>query len=81
LNIFPNPARTYLNVTLGSTYTSDLTLKLVDGSGQVLQERKLSQAAGTTVSLPVSAYPQGHYYLQITGADGTRQTNKVLIAR
>jgi Secretion system C-terminal sorting domain len=81
LSIFPNPARDYVNVTLGTEYSSDLTIRLINEFGQVLQEQKLSNAGGTTVSLPVNRYSQGNYYIQVVQANGVQQTSKVLIAR
>ena len=81
LKIFPNPASNYLTVSIGTDITADFTIKLMNQFGQVLQTRKMSHAAGTTVTLPVQSYPQGTYILQFVGTDGKMQSNKVLVAR
>jgi hypothetical protein len=80
-SVFPNPATDNVFVTLSSHATSDLTLRLINANGQVLQEKKASNAAGTTVSFAVHMYPAGTYLLQIKGADGTQQTSKLVISR
>ncbi len=80
-SVFPNPAKDYVNVTLSSTATSNLVLRLIDQNGKVLQTKQVSNAAGTTISFAVHNYPEGAYLLQIKGADGTQQTSKLLITR
>ncbi|MBS1917593.1 MAG: T9SS type A sorting domain-containing protein [Bacteroidetes bacterium] len=80
LSIFPNPAKTYVNIFLGKTATTDLTVRLINASGQVVQSKILG-AGGTNISLLVSNYPAGVYLLHISGANGSVQTSKVLISR
>jgi len=81
LSVFPNPSHDYVNITLGTEYSGAITIRLVNQFGQVLQEKRLSNVAGTTVSFQVSTYSQGNYYLQVIQSDGTQQTGKVLISR
>jgi hypothetical protein len=78
-SVFPNPARDYVNLTMGVDAPSEITVRLVSASGAVLQERKYNQGAGSTVSIPVFNYPTGNYVLTITGKDGSSSVNKVLI--
>jgi len=79
--IFPNPAKDYVNISIGTNAADQLTFRLVNQSGQVLQEKKFSHVAGSTVSLPVFSYPQGNYVLTISGSNGEKETKTVLIAR
>jgi hypothetical protein len=81
VSVYPNPAHDYVNVTLGSTATGNTLIRLFNQSGQVLLERNLSNAGGTTVPLAVSSYPEGSYIIVVTGADGSRQINKLLITK
>ncbi|HWK04572.1 MAG TPA: T9SS type A sorting domain-containing protein [Puia sp.] len=83
VSVFPNPAKDYVNITLGSssTATGNLSIRLINQAGQLLVDKKVTNAGGTTVSLPVSSYPPGNYLIQVTGQDGTRQISKVLISR
>ncbi|MBS1917589.1 MAG: T9SS type A sorting domain-containing protein [Bacteroidetes bacterium] len=80
LSIFPNPAKDYINVSVGGS-SSSLTIRLINQSGQILQEKIVNSASSSVVSMPVYSYPQGNYYLQVTSADGSQQTSKVLITR
>ncbi|HMH32747.1 MAG TPA: T9SS type A sorting domain-containing protein [Puia sp.] len=81
LRVFPNPASNFVSVTLSSDMTADLTIRLINQSGQVLHEKKLSHAAGTTVSIPVQNFPQGNYILQMSGADGKNLARSFVITR
>jgi hypothetical protein len=80
ISVFPNPARNYINVTLGGTVPT-ASLRLIDLNGKLLQELRLnSSASNTTVSLPVGGYAQGIYILQAIKTDGSYQSTKVTIA-
>jgi hypothetical protein len=82
ISIFPNPAKDYVNVTLGSDATAgSLSIRLISQSGQLLAERKVTNTGGTMVSLPVSNYPSGNYLIQVVGQDGTQQISKLLISK
>ena len=81
VSVYPNPARDYVNVTLGGNSNESINIRLFNQSGQVLQEKNLSNAGGTTVPLSVSSYPEGSYIIVVTGADGSRQINKLLITK
>src|SRR5262249_6890188 len=78
-SIFPNPAKENVYVTISEAATSQITLRLINQRGQVLQQQVLSHAAGTTVSLPVHNYAAGTYLLQVESFDGARQTQKLII--
>jgi hypothetical protein len=80
-NVFPNPAREFLNVTVSADAPAELTFRIVNTFGQVLLDRTYSKAAGTTVSLPVQYFPAGNYILTIAGKDGSSNVNKFMIAR
>ena len=80
VSVYPNPARDFVNVTLGSA--SGFTLiRLYNQGGQMLQEKSLNNPGGTIVPLAVSGYPEGNYIVVVTGADGSRSTSKVLVAK
>jgi hypothetical protein len=81
VSVFPNPATDYVNVTLGGSSTESMLIRLYNLSGQLLQERNLSNAGGTTVPLTVNTYPSGAYMLVVTGSDGSRQVTKLLITK
>lgn len=81
VSVYPNPASNYVNVVLGGSTTGNVTIRLMNSSGQLLMEKTVSNAAGTTVPLTVSNLPQGNYLIVVVGSDGTQQVNKLLIAK
>jgi hypothetical protein len=83
VGVYPNPARDYVNVTLAasSVQGQGAIVRLINQSGQLLQERSVTNATGTTVALSVSSYPQGNYLIVVVGADGSKQVSKLLISK
>ena len=80
VSVYPNPARDFVNVTLGNA--SGFTLiRLFNQGGQLLQEKSTNNPGGTVVPLAVSGYPEGNYIIVVTGADGSSQANKVLVTK
>jgi len=81
ISLFPNPAVDLVNLSLGSDVTGDLTVRLINQNGQLMQEQKLTNAAGTTVSFGVAGYAQGSYLLELIDNKGNIQTSKFIISR
>ena len=57
VSVFPNPASNFVNVSIGGS-SSELTIRVMNLNGQVLQEKKVNSTSATTISLPVHNYPQ-----------------------
>lgn len=81
VSVYPNPASDVVNVTLTGERSAGANIRVVNLSGQVLLEKNVTNAGGTTVALTVSAFPAGNYLIVIAGSDGTKQVNKILIAK
>ncbi len=81
ISFFPNPAHDYVNIALGGVAATKLTIRLINQSGQILQERTAVAGNGTTVSFPVQQYAAGFYILSVDGSDGTHISSKLLISR
>jgi hypothetical protein len=81
VSVYPNPARDYVNVTLGGSNTQSAVIRLLSQSGQLLVEKNVSNAGGTTIPLAVSLYPTGNYLIVVVGADGSKQVSKLLISK
>ncbi|MES1220547.1 MAG: T9SS type A sorting domain-containing protein [Bacteroidota bacterium] len=79
VSFFPNPARNYVNVSLGQT-TADLTVQLINQAGQILQQQKVAAGNISTVTMQVNQYAQGIYFIRVAGEDGSQQTSKLVIA-
>lgn len=70
LSIFPNPAGSQINMV--NTGQRELTLSLHNALGQKMWEGKLKQK----VTLPVSSYTRGIYFLRVEDASKGSQTVK-----
>jgi hypothetical protein len=81
VSVYPNPARDFVNVTLGGNAGESMLIRLFNQSGQVLVEKNISNAGGTTVPLAVSSYPEGNYLIVVSAADGSRQISKLVITK
>ena len=83
ISFFPNPARDYVNVSLGNVVQTSETVsvRLISLGGQVMQEQRTTAAAGTVVSFRVSNYAAGVYILSVAGEDGTRESRELIIGR
>ena len=81
VSLYPNPAHDYVNVTLGTNAGATVLIRLFNQSGQVLQEKSVTNAGGTIVPLAVSSYPEGDYIIVVSAADGSRQVSKLMITK
>ncbi len=81
ISFFPNPARDYVNVSLGQTPGATVTIRLINQSGQVLQEKQAEAGSNTILSFPVQRYATGLYILSVSSSDGFRECSKLLISR
>jgi hypothetical protein len=81
VSVYPNPATDYVNIALSGDASVNANIRLVNLSGQVMLEKNVTNAGGTIVPLTVSGFPQGSYLIVVTGSDGTKQVNKILVAK
>lgn len=81
ISFFPNPAREYVNVSLGAGSGTQVVVRLINPAGQLLQEKSAESRAGVIISFPVGNYAPGLYILSVVGADGTRESRQLLISR
>jgi hypothetical protein len=81
ISFFPNPAKEYVNVTLGAVSTETVKVRLISQAGVVLQEKSVSGGAGTIVTFPLQQVASGLYVLYVSAPDGTHESSKLLINR
>ena len=81
LKFGPNPANDHVGVTFGNNISSAVTIRLFNQYGQALQEKQLSNVAGTTYTMSLSNYPAGIYAVQVKSQDGSQNSSfRVLLA-
>jgi len=77
-SLFPNPAGSAVNLSLGEAPASNWTVRIFSNSGQAVLQKQFGKEV-TSVSLPVSHLPGGNYTVEIaTGT--TKQQVQLMIA-
>jgi hypothetical protein len=67
LEIFPNPARSKVNVRMASTGTSILTIDIFNISGENVLNKKIP-FSGKQAELDISQLGKGIYFMKLTGS-------------
>jgi len=80
--VVPNPASSKVTVSL-TNYTGNVTIRLNDEQGKILQEKKLdlSSAKLNQTTLDVSRYANGVYFIMVFDEKGNNRTKKLVIQR
>jgi hypothetical protein len=69
LGVYPNPANTYVNVVFTMENASNVSINVVDVTGNVVETVKNNFGAGLNrTNLNVSGLNNGVYFIQVTGA-------------
>ncbi|HEV2352910.1 MAG TPA: T9SS type A sorting domain-containing protein, partial [Puia sp.] len=79
ISFYPNPARDFLNVSLGGENPGRLTVLLTSFAGQLMQEKAAVTGSGSVVTFPIQNMAAGMYVLTIVHADGSRESSPVMI--
>jgi hypothetical protein len=81
ISFFPNPAHDYVNIALGGSTGSQVTILLSSISGRLMQEKAAATGSGVVVTFPIQNVADGMYILTIVNADGTRESSPILISK
>jgi hypothetical protein len=77
MNIYPNPATTYVMINTKNGAADQLTIQLFNQAGQVVKQ--VNGNGNTVVS--VSDLNMGNYFVRVATKNGTSQTFKLLIKK
>jgi hypothetical protein len=76
LTVYPNPASSFLKLTLKATGIDDLNFSLCDINGKLMLQRKIENQ---TELIDMLKYPSGVYLLKVSGqADQVSNTFKIV---
>jgi len=79
ISLFPNPSTDRVTISLGEVPAADWSVSLVNNAGQLVFQKKFGKST-TNVTLPLSAYAEGTYTIEIN--DGaSKQSSKLFISR
>jgi hypothetical protein len=76
LNVYPNPAKNFVNVTTTSNIRN---IELVNYLGQSVSNNAVTAAGTTTIN--TSALESGVYFVRMTSVDGTVTVERVTITK
>lgn len=80
INIYPNPAKDFINVQIEKQLSSECTLQLVSTTGQSILEQTMFIGEKQNVSLDITDVPNGMYILNLK-TDNVIIPNKITIFR
>ena len=80
-NLYPNPAKDYINIQLGTKQLADLQIELYDITGKRLQIKTMKNILGTrTISMNLKEYSKGIYLVVIRDDGGVMlKTERVVV--
>lgn len=78
VTVFPNPATDYIRVSTGSSANNNLSIQLINSSGKVLEQKKVSDS-GSVTSFSMSNYTSGLYIIRVIHQSGNIESFKVLV--
>ena len=70
VQVFPNPSRNYLNLTVKWKEAQPFTLGLYDITGRLIMSKSIAATLEYTTQIPVNKLPAGNYIVKISGANG-----------
>lgn len=77
-SVYPNPAKTSLNVDMGYTPDSDFSVEIVDAYGKAVYTSANPPINGTLLTMDINHLERGLYFVHILNSDGSVYSNKFL---
>ncbi len=78
LNVYPNPTNGKFTVSISNTEALDMTLELVNISGQVVYRNEVKAAYSYNEDIDATTFAKGVYYLKVNNGKGVK-IEKVVI--
>lgn len=76
--LFPNPAKQYVDIKLGTSVESKVNIHITNNLGQTVLTEQLNNSATSTHRLAIQSLPEGHYVLWLA-IDGQQPMAKKFI--
>lgn len=82
INVYPNPAKGFINVTFGKHANESITLNLYDAIGKmVFTSAEKSTGINATIPMNLQNVSNGIYFLKVKGDKGTSFNKQVVVAK
>lgn len=75
MSVYPNPATTLINLSVGKMDLTNLTYQLFDVQGKVLVNQKITAAQ---TSIVMETYAAGSYFLKVTNNNTELKSFKII---
>jgi len=72
LSVYPNPTNGKFNVSISNPVATDMTLELVNISGQVVYRNEVKAAYSYNEEIDASTFAKGVYYLKVNDPKGVK---------
>lgn len=79
VGIYPNPAATHANVLVNAAPNNPFTIAVYNQQGMLVGSQAPNTGNATQVDL--SRYTSGQYIIEVRFADGSRQTEKLMVVK
>ena len=75
INVYPNPATSTLNIQYVENANGKIRLQIYDANRRLMRNETITKSqVSITLTINVSSYPQGVYFIEILSADGKTKT-------
>lgn len=79
-SIYPNPAKNFATVSFMATQAGKYMVQITDANGRILQVKEANAVKGrNTISINVSGYAKGSYFVRLSNKDGKQQATFTLV--
>jgi len=78
MNVYPNPSNGKFTVSISNAEATDMTLELVNISGQVVYRNEVKAAFSYNEDIDASTFAKGVYYLKVSSEKGVK-VEKVVV--
>jgi hypothetical protein len=78
MSVYPNPTNGKFTVSINNAEATDMTLELVNISGQVVYRNQVTAAYSYNEDIDASTFAKGVYYLKVNSAKGVK-VEKVVV--
>jgi hypothetical protein len=79
IGIYPNPAVTHANVLVNAEPNNPFTVAVYNQQGMLVGSQ--APNTGNAIQVDLSRYTSGQYMIEVRFADGTRQTEKLMVVK
>jgi hypothetical protein len=78
LSVYPNPTNGKFTVSISNNEATDMTIELVNISGQVVYRNDVKAAYSYNEDIDASSFAKGVYYLKVNDGTGVKVEKVVL---